>query len=483
MAKWITGMARSFMDRAVGCRPTARSSVARGRGIETQPVFEPLEPRLLLSGTVTASFVDVNNTAALSNYETSDIEVMTTTDWESASLVVNLSQGTIYQDASGGIAAPNPALFAGTPSLEFDTSVGGDRGSVSITGRPVDLDQDNFHFDSDRLSIAWANTNNADIGTFDVARITLSDDAVGSWSLFLEAADRGYRSMSGSIAAGEFNDLPPASWPPQAVDHDFTGDGKADIFWHNKRNGKNSVWEMDNGVRQATIPVKRLGNTDWKLAGTGDFTGDGKNDLLWRHAITGRNAVWEMDGTTFVANHMIRRRGSTDWLIEGVGDFTGDGKQDILWRHKNRSANRVWEMDGLTFQGQTEIKSAPNRHWWVGGVADFTGDGKDDILWINRKDRRAKLIWEMDGTTFRDSTPLAPLMGPVANVAAVADYNNDGMADVLWRYDNYGQAGLHKLWVLDRTHYDGHVFASNPDPLFDVNWQPAGSLDLRRELL
>jgi hypothetical protein len=46
---------------------------------------------------------------------------------------------------------------------------------------------------------------------------------------------------------------------------DYDGNGKADIFWRNKVNGKNSVWIMDGLVRAGSLNLTPVTDTNWKI--------------------------------------------------------------------------------------------------------------------------------------------------------------------------------------------------------------------------
>jgi len=124
----------------------------------------------------------VDNSSALTGYVTHDIVIDTETDWLSAQMVVDLTAGTIYQDPFGTNISPNPLFFPTVPTLEFDTYVSNGTlgGSVSTTSAP-DLDPGApIQFDTSRISIGWFTTG-TEIGELALARITLSDNAAGTW--------------------------------------------------------------------------------------------------------------------------------------------------------------------------------------------------------------------------------------------------------------------------------------------------------------
>ena len=76
-------------------------------------------------------------------------------------------------------------------------------------------------------------------------------------------------------------------------------------------------------------------------------------------------------------------------------------------------------------------------------VADFNNDGRDDLLWRNAGSGQAA-IWLMRSTSAIASAYLdagADLM-PIQ----VGDTNGDGKADILWRNT---QSGATSLWLMN----------------------------------
>ena len=430
--------------------------------------FEQLEPRLLLSGSLSAEFVWVDNTDTLTGYTTADLQVTTDSDWHSAALLLELTQGSIYQDPVGGATSPNPALFDTFPTLVYDTYVAADGNTAVIAGGAGDVYGDVYQFDTVELDVSWFSTATDEIGTINLGRITLSDDAVGTWSLKLRNdAGETFFSLDNAFTDGELASPPPPV--DQAVDGDFTGDGKADIFWHNTRNGRNAVWEMDDAAFVVETAVKRLRNSNWKLVGTGDFTGDGKNDLLWRNNADGRNTIWEMDHTSFLSAIPTQTLGNLKWRVAGVGDFTGDGQDDILWRNTQDGRNIAWEMDGVNVVTGVALSTLDNQKWQAAGVSDFTGDGKDDIFWRNTVNGR-NTIWEMDGSTMTSAIRFKRLKNTAWQVAVLADYTGDNITDILWRNTS---TGANTVWELNHTSLVGAVSLPN-EP--DLDNQPAGPM-------
>ena len=147
---------------------------------------------------ITLDVVNVDNSSApeLNGYVTLDLVATTDSDWLSAQMIVTLdAPGGFYQDPLGNTnpQSPNPAFFPLAPSLEFDTYVSnGVLGeSVSLTGA-VDLGGPaNEVFDADHLSILWYTTDTDDIGELTLARLSLAETAVGTWTFIATASPQG----------------------------------------------------------------------------------------------------------------------------------------------------------------------------------------------------------------------------------------------------------------------------------------------------
>ena len=105
--------------------------------------------------------------------------------------------------------------------------------------------------------------------------------------------------------------------------HDFNGDGNADLLWRDA-SGNVSMWFMNGAAVSSSAAVGNL-TSNWTLYGTGDLNGDGNGDLLWRDSTTGTVAVWFMNGSS-VASSASFGAIASNWTI--LGDTNGG----ILWR-------------------------------------------------------------------------------------------------------------------------------------------------------
>lgn len=144
------------------------------------------------AGDVAVNFVQVDNTAApeLAGFVTQDFSVLTTNDWTSSGMILNLIGGSIYQATGGADTAPTSTAVLGNPALAFDTYVGIiDEVNGGIAGTAGDLGGSGvgypYIFDTQGLDAAWFNVPGAngigrDFGITTIGRLSLSDDAQGT---------------------------------------------------------------------------------------------------------------------------------------------------------------------------------------------------------------------------------------------------------------------------------------------------------------
>ena len=220
---------------------------------------------------------------------------------------------------------------------------------------------------------------------------------------------------------------------------DFNGDGRVDLLLRND-NGTMTNWlgTANGGFTandaNATVAV----GTDWHVAGVGDFNGDGKDDILWRND---NGVIFNFLGT---ANGGVVNNGDNSyvnvdnvWHVAAVGDFNGDGKADILWRNDNGTIFDFLGKDngGVVNNGDNSFVAVDNA-WHVAGTGDFNGDGIDDILWRNDNGAIFDFLGTSNGGVVNNGDNSFATMSNSWHIAAIGDYNGDGISDILWRNDN-----------------------------------------------
>jgi alpha-tubulin suppressor-like RCC1 family protein len=252
---------------------------------------------------------------------------------------------------------------------------------------------------------------------------------------------------------------------------DLSGDLRSDVLWRQPSSGALYFWGM-NGRSQFARDMGVVG-AGWEIAGTGDFNGDGFADILWRHA-SGSNYVWFMYGPEVIAQGYTAWAGP-EWSVLSVNDFDGDGKADIFWRRTGDGALVLWPMSGLSVTRTQQAGSLDPAVWSFAGSGDLNGDGFADILW--RDNGGAFYGWISGNSRFTTnynilSQGALPNPGIEWQVAAIADMNGDGKADLVFRRTT---DGANYLWRMN-----GLAIASQAAlPFVGTEWSLAlvGDLD------
>lgn len=128
---------------------------------------------------------NTDNSAVLgSGYVTNDLIVTTDGyEWTQSQILLTLTSGSVYQEPGYGEWYPQPSFYGLVPELEFDTWMcDGDGSQPSSQKCAANLTGgDAFNWDTSHLDAVWY-TNGEFEGTYLNARITLTDDAQGTWA-------------------------------------------------------------------------------------------------------------------------------------------------------------------------------------------------------------------------------------------------------------------------------------------------------------
>ena len=181
---------------------------------------------------------------------------------------------------------------------------------------------------------------------------------------------------------------------------DFNGDGKPDLVWQNVTTGQVLCWFMDGTTMfDTTWFYPGSVGLEWQIASVRDMDGDGHPDILWVNVNTGQVLCWYMNGTTMIRMNWINAEplGDTNWKLRGTGDFVGDGHPQLLWQHDVTGQLLLWHMNGL-FADRAILMPSPPGEWKVRAVGDVNQDGSPDLIFVN-ENTFAVVIWAMHGIT------------------------------------------------------------------------------------
>jgi hypothetical protein len=156
---------------------------------------------------------------------------------------------------------------------------------------------------------------------------------------------------------------------------------------------------------------------------------------------------------------------TVDWIVGGVGDFNNDGNTDIVWQNTSTGKAQVWWILDLSpnyFYAQ-DLPGLP-ANCVISLVADFNGDGMPDLLLTNTQTGQRGFSLK---TGFNQFGPLIDLATVPTDweLSQTGDFNSDNSTDIVWTNTITGQRGI---WLLN-----GVVPASNyiSLPTISTDWK------------
>jgi hypothetical protein len=226
--------------------------------------------------------------------------------------------------------------------------------------------------------------------------------------------------------------------------------------------------ETNRAIREGKLLATHGFPSQDNVVGIADFDKDGKKDLLLRNTSTGEMQIWYMNGQNKIGEAPVLYGFSTpgsNWAIEGVGDFNNDQSVDIVWRELGGGGSTaIWFMNNNQFvNGQvigTQFGNIPS-NWRIDGVADFDNDGKNDLLWRDYSTGQ-NYFWKMNGSTYVSATQIASQVNPPASwkIAGVSDFNGDGIQDIFWRENTTGSNAYWQMSAGYASIANGVLFAT-----------------------
>jgi hypothetical protein len=213
---------------------------------------------------------------------------------------------------------------------------------------------------------------------------------------------------------------------------DFNGDGKLDIadaFSATFGNGDGTFQDVDASIVNAPAGLAQL-----TTVVSGDFNGDGKSDLAV--GVSGLNpSVYILlgDGTGKYAVSNVYQVSSAPSALR-TGDFNGDGKTDLAFGTQNSDSTASVQV--MLGHGNGSFGAAIGSLLGPGSVgspgptievADFNGDGLSDVATIENGEL-AVVISAGDGTL---ESPVSYFAGATPASVGVGDFNGDGKADAV----------------------------------------------------
>lgn len=248
-----------------------------------------------------------------------------------------------------------------------------------------------------------------------------------SLAVFLGVGDGTFRSAGPALPTGDY--------PTGGALADFDRDGRADVVTANYHG--NSV-AISLGVGDGTFGPPAIYPTEpgaeTSNLAVGDLNGDGYPDVVATNPATGSVSLFlgRGDGTLEPAVRLpVGSPGRSAPYSAAIGDFDGDGRQDLAVADNTGLAIVVRLGNGDGTLGPETAMPEGGGYPYICIARDVDLDGKLDIVCANRgSDDVSVLLGRGDGTF---SAPLVSSTGAGTGpyAIAVADFNLDGVPDVV----------------------------------------------------
>jgi len=171
--------------------------VMRGATFDLEPNnLDPPDVPVATGDFVKTASPDIDGTT----YNVWEMRCTTDNDWMGSELHIELSAGSMYQDPflGGNNTEPDPTLFPFLPTLEWDTYAAAPGGHTNV---PSFLGE--VTIDASTFLAFWYDLVDTGPGTFRVAQITFSSDAVGTLTGTSADAGNNVNEYEYAILAGE----------------------------------------------------------------------------------------------------------------------------------------------------------------------------------------------------------------------------------------------------------------------------------------
>jgi hypothetical protein len=200
--------------------------------------------------------------------------------------------------------------------------------------------------------------------------------------------------------------------------------------------------------------------------------------LFWQHQRWGTVSNWQVqDGLVQSMAPIAPPDNNPQWQLVGIADRNQDGPIDLLWRNQQTGQNQ-WDLgrlgNNVSAIGSSLLPTVADGQWQVAAVQDFNQDGIADIFWRHQGSGENRL-WLMDDSQVKLSVELPDLPDLQWQFAGVADFNRDGSIDLLWRHQTLGE---NVLWLMNGFEAGQNLPILRLD---DRAWTIAGVTDMNQD--
>ena len=209
------------------------------------------------------------------------------------------------------------------------------------------------------------------------------------------------------------------------------------------------VWRKpsvtDEGVSKASAVAPELAN---KAAASG---GD---SVLW-HERGGGNQIWRITHGSVQSQSLWSVQ--LPWQPVAYVAHGWKGDDLAVWQSSDREV-RLWRVVAGNLQPSAKLLPPASAEWRIAALADTNADGYADVVWL-AEDGRVAVWLVVDGEVIERAVAGSVEKG--WQLVATADFNGDGKQDLLWR-----NAEFVVFWFMDGA----KLQASDTSPSGGEQW-------------
>ena len=241
----------------------------------------------------------------------------------------------------------------------------------------------------------------------------------------------------------------------------ISGASTPDLVWSSST-GRVAYWYTDVGFRYSsagTVEGNPFAASTWETRAVANIDNDASSDIIFQNKLssTGTLAYWYMNGENKMASYTLTgslinsKAYNKGWRIMAVTDMNDDSYPDLVWQNISSKRVDITFMRNDTILGETTIPTSElvGAGWYVRGVAHLDNNNVKDLIWINEVGGGKSAIWYLnkagsgDETTFTKASTASltnPSPATVWLTKGTADFNGDGVEDILFQYVNNNSA-------------------------------------------
>ena len=141
-------------------------------------------------------------------------------------------------------------------------------------------------------------------------------------------------------------------------------------------------------------------------------------------------------------------------------DLNGDRSPDLIWQNDSTrqvTVNYYGGSGGASYQGWNWLNTGTNVGWRVVAAADFNGDGVPDLIWQNDTTRQVTVNYYggSGGASYQGWNWLNTGNNVGWRVVAAADFNGDAIPDLVWQNDTTRQVTVNYYGGSGGASYQG----------------------------